>query len=130
MTVATDDDILAGLDLHPAPPQAAPVDASLQLDVTMVLLDCHRDRRGDGVFREDVSPDHLQRFAALVAQRLAPRIGGRYVPRRTERDRIAERDAAVVAAYNGLNRRQVMRDFGISRRLFYAILARAPRPPR
>ena len=128
MTVATEDLLTDQADAHA--PSAAPADASLQLDVAMVLLDCHRDRRGDGIFRAGLSPDQLHQFAAVIAQRLAPRIGGRYVPRRTERDRIAERDAAVVAAYNGLNRRQLMRDFGISRRLFYAILARSPRPPR
>ncbi len=123
MTDATDPDLLTPpMDEQTAEP---PADATLQLDVAMVLVECHRDRRGDGVFRPDVSTRRLEEFAELVARRLAPRIGGRYVPRRCERDRIAERDAAVMAAFNGRNHRQVMRDFQISRRLLYSILARS-----
>jgi Mor family transcriptional regulator len=93
----------------------------------MVLVECHRDRPHDGIFRRDLSHQAIQQFAAELAARLAPRIGGRYIPKRTERDRIAERDAAVMAAFNGINHRQVMRDFRISRRLLYAILARCRR---
>ena len=37
------------------------------------------------------------------------------------------RDAAAMAAFNGINHRQVMRDFRISRRLLYVILARCRR---
>lgn len=103
-------------------------DPSLQLDVALVLAECHRERRAEGVFRDGLSRQHLDAFAALVARRLAPRIGGRYIPRRVERDRIAERDEQVARALAaGSTPRQVMRDFAISRRLLYAILARRKR---
>ena len=106
------------------PPHLSP-DPGLHFDVAMVLVECHRDRPHDGIFRRDLSPQAIQQFAAEIAARLAPRIGGRYICKRTERDRIAERDAAVVSALgNGATTRQVMRDFRISRRLLYAILAR------
>lgn len=112
----------AEIDGGPAP------DPSLQLDVAMVLVECHRDRWGDGVFREGLSRQHLEAFAAILARRLAPRIGGRYVPKRTERDRIAERDEQVAQALaSGSTPRQVMREFSISRRLLYAIQARRRR---
>ena len=122
MTDAPDPDLLT---LEPAPDSVdAPADATLQLDVAMVLVECQRDRRGDGVFRPDVSARRLEEFAALVARRLAPRIGGRYVPKRDIR---AARDSQVLAAFKGANHQEVMREFKISRRLLYAILARGRR---
>jgi len=124
---AAHNDLLTQPPVAQADPEAedcAGPDPSLQLDVAMVLVQCHRDRSGDGIFRPDVSQRRLEEFAAVVARSLAPRIGGRYVPKRTERDRIAERDAAVMSAFDGRNHREIMRSFRISRRLLYAILAR------
>lgn len=94
--------------------------ASLRTDVHCILVECHRDR-GLAVFRDEVSGETIAALADVVARRLAPRIGGRYVPKRDER---AARDEAVWKAWNGRNREEVMRQFGISRRLLYSILAR------
>ena len=57
-----------------------------------------------------------------MARLLARRIGGRYVAFVEDR---ARRDAAVLEAYNGRNREEVLARFGISRRLFYNIITRA-----
>lgn len=95
--------------------------ATLHHDVRCVLLECSRDR-GLAVFREGLQGPELEALAAEVARRLGPRIGGRYVPKRDDR---AARDAAVCKAFNGRNRAEVMRQFQISRRLFYAIISRA-----
>lgn len=94
---------------------------SLCHDITCVLIQCHRDRQGDGIFNERTSAKTLGQFAAVVARRLAPMIGGRYIPKRDVR---AERDAAVWQAFNGRNHKEVMAHFCISRRLLYSILAR------
>lgn len=98
---------------------------SLCNDMTCVLVECHRDRLGDGVLRADASHADLNALAALLARRLAPLIGGRYIPKRDER---AARDAAVWQAFTGRNHKDVMREFEISRRLLYSILARKRRP--
>ena len=97
---------------------------SLCNDMTLIVMQCHRDRLGDGVFRSDASHADLTELAALLARRLAPRIGGRYIPKRDVR---AERDAAVWLAFTGRNHKDVMREFDISRRLLYSILARRRR---
>lgn len=97
---------------------------SLCHDVTCVLIQCHRDRQGDGIFNERASAETLGQFAAVVARRLAPMIGGRYIPKRDAR---AERDAAVWHAFTGRNHQDVMRQFSISRRLLYSILSRRRR---
>lgn len=97
---------------------------TLHQDVVCVLLECHRERRGDGVFHPEASETALTELAALMARRLGPLIGGRYIPKRDER---AARDAAVWRAFNGRNHRDVTREFGISRRLLYSILARKRR---
>lgn len=98
--------------------------ATLRQDVGCILLECHRDRLGDGVFRADVTHIDLHNLATIVARRLAPLIGGRYVPKRDHR---AMRDAAVWTAFTGRNRDDVMRKFKISRELFYSIMSRKPR---
>lgn len=99
--------------------------ATLRQDMTCILLECHRDRLGDGIFRSDADHGALAQFAAQIALRLAPLIGGRYIPKRdTER---AARDAAVWLAFTGRNHLEVMREFRISRRLLYSILARRRR---
>lgn len=97
---------------------------SLCNDMTLIVMQCHRDRMGDGVFRSDVSHADLAALSALLARRLAPLIGGRYIPKRDTR---AERDMAVWQAFTGRNHKEVMHEFGISRRLLYSILARRRR---
>ena len=94
---------------------------SLCNDMACILIECHRDRLGDGVMRGDASHADLTALAALLARRLAPRIGGRYIPKRDVR---AERDVAVWQAFTGRNHLEVMKKFEISRRLLYSILAR------
>lgn len=103
--------------------------ASLRGDVLCILVECHRDRHL-AVFRDGLNGDAIAALADVVARRLAPRIGGRYVPKgqyRSGWDERAARDAAVWTAWNGRNREEVMRRFGISRALLYSILARRPR---
>ena len=105
---------------------APPLDdeaATLRDDVRCILAECSRDR-GLAVFRDGVRGAEIEALAAEVARRLAPRIGGRYVPKRGDSDARAKRDAAVWQAWNGRNGAQIMRDFAISRRLLYSILSR------
>ena len=104
----------------------APADDSATLchDVACILIQCHRDRTPPQLFAQDIDRAALEQFAALMARRLGPLIGGRYVPKRDDR---AARDAAVWAAFTGRNREEVMRSFGISRRLLYSILSRKRR---
>jgi len=45
-------------------------------DMACILIECHRDRQGDGVFRQDAKHSDITELAALLARRLAPRIGG------------------------------------------------------
>jgi Mor family transcriptional regulator len=97
--------------------------ATLREDVRCILAECSRDR-GLAAFRDGVRGAELDALAAEVARRLAPRIGGRYV---TKRDARALRDREVWLAFNGRNRLEVMRQFGISKALFYNILSRKPR---
>ena len=99
--------------------------ATLRQDVTGILIECHRDRVGDGIFHANATSQALAQFAAHIARRLAPLIGGRYIPKGDTRR--AERDAAVWQAFNGRNHPAVMREFRISRRLLYSILARKRR---
>ena len=63
----------------------------------------------------------LHALSITMARLLARRIGGRYVAFVEDR---AQRDAAVLQAWNGRNRAEVMQRFGISRALFYNILSR------
>lgn len=96
--------------------------ASLRGDVLCILIECHRDRRL-AVFRDGLNGDSIAALADVVARRLAPRIGGRYVPKRDAR---AARDAAVVQMWDaGASREQLMRKFNISRRLSYTITGAA-----
>lgn len=96
-------------------------------DVACVLIECQRDRLGDGVFHPDVTTTALAELAALMARRLGLLIGGRYIPKRYDRDERALRDAAVWRAFNGRNHMEVMREYGVTRRLLYSILARRRR---
>ena len=105
---------------------APPLDdeaATLRDDVRGILLECHRDRALQALHGA-ATHDAIHQLADAVARRLAPRIGGRYVPKRGDSDARARRDAAVWQVWNGRNGAQIMRDFAISRRLLYSILAR------
>ena len=105
---------------------APPLDdeaATLRDDVRCILLECHRDRALQALHGAATN-DAIHQLADAVARRLAPRIGGRYVPKRGDSDARARRDAAVWQAWNGRNGAQIMRDFKISRRLLYSILSR------
>lgn len=95
--------------------------ATLRHDVTCILIECHRDSGLHDVFHPLATRQEVERLAELMARRLGPLIGGRYVPKRDER---AARDKAVWQRFNGCNHAEVMREFGISRRLLYSILAR------
>lgn len=97
--------------------------ATLSYNVRCILVECHRDL-GIAALSSSATMEDLDALATVVARRLAPRIGGRYVPKRDAR---AARDTAVWAAFNGRNHAEVMREFGISRRLFYSILSRRRR---
>lgn len=104
-------------------------DLTLRQDVLSVLVECHRDQQLAD-FRDSMPAHTLNVLAESMARRLAPRIGGRYVPKglnRSGADERAARDAAVWATFTGANHREVMRQFGISRRLLYSILARMRR---
>lgn len=122
--------------------------ATLRHDVACVLLQFTRDRGGSGHAAAGgdggrgavgsgegvgllgrLTEVEAAALAAGLAPLLARRIGGRYVPKvfragSVERDL---RDAAVLKKFNGRNREEVLREFRISRRLFYSILARRPR---
>lgn len=86
---------------------------SLRYLITAVI----RDRAG---FHE--------RYASLLAADIVAGLselrGGEeiYVPRSGGRMSLEARDEAVRAAFNGRNRDEVCREFGISRSLFYLII--------
>lgn len=94
---------------------------SLRFDVACVLVECHKDR--PAMFAGHVSRLDLQELASIVAAKLGPRIGGRYIPKMADREAREERNAAVCEAFSGRNHAQVMKQFNISRRLLYSILA-------
>lgn len=121
-TLMTDGDLIAVTDT--APLLAEDDDsATLRDEVRCILAECSRDR-GLAVFRDGVRGAEIEALAAEVAHRLAPRIGGRYVPKRDAR---AQRDREVWQAFNGRNRAEVMKRFRISKALFYNIMSRQPR---
>lgn len=94
---------------------------TLRHDMTCILIECHRDSGMHGIFHPLATSEQVERLAEMLALRLAPMIGGRYIPKRDER---AARDQAVWKRFNGRNHAEVMREFSISRRLLYSILAR------
>lgn len=104
--------------------------ATLEHDVFNLLLRFHR-QQGLKSLRCDVTAEELKADAARLSVELGAAIGGRYLPKQsiTEQQR-RERDRAVYAAFNGRNRPEVMRQFGISRALFYNILARMQKVQR
>lgn len=105
---------------------------NLHHEMRCLLVQFHRDRVQPAL-RTEATRQDIEALAQVLAERLAPRIGGRYVQKGRYRsgweDRAA-RDAAVWEAWNGRNREEVMRRFGISKALLYSILARRPRLPK
>ena len=96
---------------------------TLQSDVEVILMECHRDR--PDLFAQNMTREVLSALASRVAGQLGPLISGRYVSHRyamekAQRDR---RNDAVWAAFTGNNYSELMRRFGLSRRLVYAIIA-------
>lgn len=94
---------------------------SLRFDVACVLVECHRDR--PSMFAGNVSHVDLQELANVFAAKLSPRIGGRYIPKFGDREARELRNEAVCKAFTGRNHAQVMKEYKISRRLLYYILA-------
>lgn len=102
---------------------------SLRTDVYCILVECSRDR-GLAALRDDATGKAIETLADELARRLAPRIGGRYVPKgmyRSGWEQRVARDQAIWAKFNGRNHRELQVEFGISRRLLYSILSRRPR---
>lgn len=81
------------------------------------------------MFDRSVSHADLRKLAEIVAEKLRPRIGGRYIPKMADREEREARNAAVCEAFTGRNHAQVMKRFNISRRLLYSILASRRRMP-
>ena len=104
--------------------------ATLRHDVTCILIECHRDSGMHGIFHPLATSEQVERLAEMMASRLGPMIGGRYVLKGAFRsgweDR-QKRDQAVWRRFNGRNHAEVMREFSISRRLLYSILSRQRR---
>ena len=101
--------------------------ATLRHDVTCILIECHRDSGLQSIFHPLATSEQVERLAEMMALRLGPLIGGRYVPKGLHRSGSEERqkrDQAVWKRFNGRNHAEVMREFSISRRLLYSILAR------
>ena len=99
---------------------------TVETDPTPLQQDMHAALRQSlaeqGQRAPDLTPEQLRALSASMARLLARRIGGRYVAFVEDR---AQRDAAVLQAWTGRNRAEVMQRFGISRALFYNILMRA-----
>lgn len=85
----------------------------LQRDIRSAL-DAHPETR-------DVT-DHAERLAHHIYPEIT---SGRYTGTLSPDEFRKRRDAAVLADFTGRNREKVMRKHRISRRLFYAIIARA-----
>jgi len=87
------------------------------------LLECHRDR--PGMFAQDMTREVLAALASRVAVQLGPLISGRYVSHRYAMEQMQreQRNDAVWRAFTGNNYAELMRRFGLSRRLVYAIIA-------
>lgn len=96
---------------------------TLQSDVEVILLECHRDR--PGLFAQNMTREVLAALASRVAGQLGPLISGRYVSHRYAMEQMQreQRNEEVWAAFTGNNYAELMRRFGLSRRLVYAIIA-------
>lgn len=93
----------------------------LQQDIADALRAGLKAARQEGKRIPSLTEEQHLVVVTTMASMLTRRISGRYVAHVEDRD---ARDAAVVAAFNGRNRDDVIKRFGISRRLFYAILTR------
>lgn len=93
----------------------------LQQDIDDALRAGLKAARQEGKRIPSLTEEQHLAVVTTMATMLARRISGRYVAHVEDRD---ARDAMVVAAFNGRNRDDVIKKFGISRRLFYAILSR------
>jgi Mor family transcriptional regulator len=103
---------------------------ALQHDVLCILMRFHR-QQGLQSLRFDATPDQLRSDAEKLSVELGAAIGGRYLPKHVMKERQRrERDQAVYLAFNGRNRPEVMKMFGISRALFYNIIARMQKVQR
>ena len=99
---------------------------TVETETTPLQQDMHDALRHSlaelGAAAPRLSAEQLRALSTTMARLLARRIGGRYVAFVEDR---ARRDAAVLEAYNGRNREEVLARFSISRRLFYNIITRA-----
>ena len=93
-------------------------------EVVCIFAEATRDRDLSAFFRQGLTEQERVQIAEWASVRLVKRIGGRYV--RTV-DAWVARDAAVVQAFTGNNHTDLMRQFRISRRLVYSIVARVRR---
>lgn len=110
----------------PSAPGLTQEGMGLRHDLRCILMEVSMDR---GIFSVAPNREHIEAMADTMARRLAPRLGGRYIPKAAYPSRAdrAARDAAICAAFNGRNHAQLMREFDVSRRLVYAILAAGKR---
>lgn len=104
-------------------PLSDETDESLVHDVACVLVNYTRDRPGGGLIGRRLQRDEAQALAQDLVTDLAPRIGGRYLPKIDQAQR-RRRDAQVLADFDGRNHAEVMRRHKISRRLLFNIIAR------
>jgi Mor family transcriptional regulator len=98
--------------------------ASLQHDVFCILMRFRRQYGTLPPMSPDISEADLKAYAAQFAAALGEAIGGRYIPKRDLNARArAARFAAIYEMWNGKNRDEVMRHFGITRRFFYTVIS-------
>ena len=94
----------------------------------MIDPDCIHRLQRDIHSALDAQPEtpEVTGHAERLARHICPEItSGRYTSTLSPEELRRRRDSAVLADFNGRNREEVMRKHHISRRLFYAIIARA-----
>ncbi len=99
---------------------------TLCADIAAVFNEALHDKTVGQFFRDNLDERQRRYLVAWASIRVAMRVGGRYIPKKAD-DR-ALRNAAVVQAFTGNNHTDLMRQFRISRRLVYSIVARVRRP--
>lgn len=102
---------------------------ALQHDVFCVLMRLRRQSNLPAI-TPDLSEAELRAYAAKLANALGAAIGGRYVLKTLDAEQRAARNQAIYSMWNGSNRNEVMRHFGISRRLFYMVISQEARRRR